>query len=55
MYPLTLLCRDPALQGKRRVKQCRPLKSSSNVSIPLKSSSNVSDDFFSIYILSPLS
>ena len=42
---------DPALkqrlkQGKRRVKQRLPLKSSSNVSIPLKSSSNVSNDFF---------
>ena len=29
---LTRLSADPALQGKRRVKQCLPLKSSSNIS-----------------------
>ena len=37
---------DPALQGKRRVKQCLPLKSSSNVSLLQSLPQNVSNDFF---------
>ena len=35
---------DPALQGKRRVKQCLPLKSSSNVSLLQSLPQNVSND-----------
>ena len=41
----TIVSADPALQGKRRVKQCLPLKSSSNVSLLQSLLQNVSNGF----------